>query len=58
VCFGTRGVVLCKSWDVEILQDAGGVSNTRGTQNRGVGGKRGYIYSSSCHFVHILRYVC
>jgi len=25
VCFGTRGVVLCKSGDVEIVQDAGAV---------------------------------
>jgi len=29
VCFGTRVVVLCKSRDVEIVQDAGGVFNTR-----------------------------
>jgi len=27
VCVGTRGVVLCKSCDVEIVQDAGGVFN-------------------------------
>jgi len=27
VCFGTRGVVLCKSCDVEIVQDARGVFN-------------------------------
>jgi len=27
VCFGTRGVVVCKSRDVEIVQDAGGVFN-------------------------------
>jgi hypothetical protein len=27
VCFGTRGIVLCKSRDVEIVQDAGGVFN-------------------------------
>jgi len=27
VCFGTRSVVLCKSRDVEIVQDAGGVFN-------------------------------
>ena len=27
VCFGTRGVVLCKLRDVEIVQDAGGVFN-------------------------------
>jgi len=25
VCLGTRGVVLCKSRDVEIVQDADGV---------------------------------
>jgi len=27
VCFGTRAVVLCKSRDVEIVEDAGGVFN-------------------------------
>jgi hypothetical protein len=27
VCFRTRGVVLCKSHDVEIVQDAGGLFN-------------------------------
>ena len=27
VCFGTRGIVLCKSRDVEVVQDAGGVFN-------------------------------
>jgi hypothetical protein len=28
VCFGKRGVGLCKSHDVKIGQDAGGVFNT------------------------------
>jgi len=36
---------------------AGGVFNTGGKENRGVGGKKGYIYSSSCYLVHILRFV-
>jgi hypothetical protein len=27
VCFETRGVVVCKSRDIEIVQDAGGVFN-------------------------------
>jgi len=36
---------------------AGGVFNTGGKENRGVGGKKGYIYSSSCDLVHILRFV-
>jgi hypothetical protein len=27
VCFGTRGVVLCRSRYVKIVQDAGGVFN-------------------------------
>jgi len=40
VCFGTRGVVLCKSRDVEIVQDAGGVVNTGRKANEGVGGKK------------------
>ena len=40
VCFGTRGVVLCKSRDVDIVQDAGGVFNTGSKENGGVGGKK------------------
>jgi len=51
VCSGTRGVVLCKSRDVEIVQDDGGVFNTGGKDNGGVGGKKGYIYSSSYDFL-------
>jgi len=39
VCFGTRGVVLYNSRDVEIVLDAGGVFDTRGKENEGVGGK-------------------
>jgi len=57
VHFGTRGVVLCKSLDVEIVQDAGSVFNMGGKENRGVGRKKGYIYSGSCDLVHILRFV-
>jgi len=47
VCFGMRVIVLCKSCDVKISQDAGGVYNMGGKENGGVGGKKGYIYSSS-----------
>jgi len=36
-----------KSQDVKILQDAGGVDNMGGNKNGGVGGKKGYIHSSS-----------
>jgi hypothetical protein len=36
---------------------AGSVFNTGGKENRGVGGKKGYIYLSSCFLVHILRFV-
>jgi hypothetical protein len=36
---------------------AGCVFNTGGNENRGVGGKNGYIYLSSCDLVHILRFV-
>jgi len=36
---------------------AGGVFNTGGKENRGVGGKTGYIYSGSCDLVHILHVV-
>jgi len=50
VCFGTRGIVLSKSHDVEIAQDAGGVFNTGGKEKGGLCGKKGYIYSSSCDF--------
>jgi hypothetical protein len=51
VCFGTRGVVLCKSRVVKRVQDPGGVFNTGGKQNGGEGGKMGYIYLSSCDFL-------
>jgi len=67
VCFGTRGVVFCKSHDVEMVPDAGSVFNSGrkdnggvGRQrkgNGGVGGKRGYIYSSFCDLIHILHIV-
>jgi len=40
VCVGTRGIVLCKSRDVEIVQDAGGEFNTGRKENRGEGGKK------------------
>ena len=33
------------------VQDAGGVFNTGGKENRGEGGKKGYIYSSSCNLL-------
>ena len=38
VCFGTRGIVLCKSCDIEIVQDAAGVFTTGRKENGGVGG--------------------
>ena len=57
VCFGTRGVVLCKSRDVEIVQDSAGVFNTGDKDSGGGGGKNGYIYSSSCDLIHILHFV-
>ena len=57
MCFGTRGVVLCKSRGVGRVEDAGSVLNTGGKENRGVGGKKGYIYSTSCDLIHILRFV-
>ena len=46
MCCGMRGVVVCKSHDVEGVEDAGGVLNTGGKENGGLGGKKGYIYSS------------
>jgi len=51
VCFGIRGVDLCKSCDVEIVQNASGVLNTAGKDNGDVGGKNGYIYLSFCDFL-------
>jgi hypothetical protein len=36
---------------------AGSVFRTGGRQNGGVGGKKGYVYSSSCNLVHILHFV-
>jgi len=40
VWFGARGVVLCKSRDIEIVQDAGGVFNMGRKENGGVGVKK------------------
>jgi len=37
---------------------AGGLFNTGGKENGGVGRKQGYIYSSSCDMVDILHFVC
>jgi hypothetical protein len=51
VCFGTRDVLLWKSLDVEIVQDAAGVFNMGGKDNGGVARKKGYIYSSSGDFL-------
>jgi len=42
---------------VERVEDAGGVLNMGGTENGGEGGKKGYIYSSSCDLIHMLRFV-
>ena len=50
MCFGTTGVGLCKSRDVEGVEEAGGVSNTGGNETGDVGRKKGYIYSSFCDF--------
>ena len=52
-----QGIVLWKSRNVEGVEDAGGVSNTGEKENGGVGGKKGYIYSSSCDLIHILHFV-
>ena len=40
MCFGTRGVVLCKSRDVKRVQDAGSVFDMGGKANGGEGGKK------------------
>jgi len=57
MCFAMRGIVLCKSCDVDIVQDAGSVNNTGRKENGGVGRKKGYIYSCSCDLISILRIV-
>jgi len=55
VCFRLRGTVLCKSCDVEIVQHAGGVFNTRGKEIEGVGKKEGiYILQ----FLRLLGSTC
>jgi len=57
LCYGPRGIVICRSSEVEIIRDAAGVFNAGGHENGGVGGKKGYIYSSSCNFlVQLVRY--
>jgi len=42
---------------VKSVEDAGRVLHTGGTENRGEVGKKGYIYSSFCDLIHILRFV-
>jgi len=42
---------------VERVQDAGVVLNMGGNESGGEGGKKGYIYSSSCDLIHNLRFV-
>jgi hypothetical protein len=44
-------VVLCRSRDVVMVQDSAGVLNKGGKDNGVVGGKKGYIYSSSGNFL-------
>jgi len=57
VCFGARHLVLSKSCDVEVAQDAGGVLYKGGREKGGVGGKKGYIYSTYCDYlVQLVRY--
>jgi hypothetical protein len=51
VCFGTRGIVLCKSHVVDRVQNAGGMYNMGRKWNGGEGEKKGYIYPSSCDFL-------
>jgi len=57
VCIRMGGFVLSKSRCVEISQDASSVYNTGVKENGGVGGKKGYIYSSAGDFlVQLVRY--
>jgi len=42
---------------VKRVEDAGGVLDTGGKEDGVEGGKKGYIYSSSCDLIHVLRFV-
>jgi hypothetical protein len=42
---------------VERVDDASCVLIMGGKENGGEGGKKGYIYSSYCDLIHILRFV-
>jgi hypothetical protein len=57
VCVGSGGVVLCKSRDLEAVEDGGGVLNMGGQEIGWVGGRKGHIYSSSSDLIHMLRFV-
>jgi hypothetical protein len=57
MCYRMRGLDMCKSHVVERVWDAGSVFNTGGKQCGRIGGKKGYIYSSSCDLIHILHFV-
>jgi hypothetical protein len=48
VCFGWWGGVLFKLRCIQRVDDTSSVLNTGGKEIRGVGGKKGYIYSTSC----------
>ena len=52
--FGTICVVLCKSRNVDIVQNAAGFFNTGGIDNGGVCRNKGYLYSSSCDLIYIM----
>jgi hypothetical protein len=42
---------------VAVCLIAGGVFHTAGKDTGGAGGKKGYLYLSSCDVIHILRFV-
>jgi len=52
-----RGGVLLKSGDVVSVDDAGDVLTMGRKENGGKGGKKAYIYSSTCDLIHIPRFV-
>ena len=54
LCFGTRGCILCKSPDFEMVQDAGGGCNTGRKENGGVGGNTRYW---RCGGIYILEFL-
>jgi hypothetical protein len=57
VCITARGVILCKTRDVDGIEDTRSEVNPGRRENGGVDGKKGYLYSSSRNLIHILCFI-